>query len=141
YIYQREGRFLLTDKILQSMQESSSTASAEHAVPPKVATALAPLVNKEFSYTGFETELKERLGKDDLRLYRDRIESESCTPSLGRINTIFGVIVVLSGLAATLSGGWAGDRLRGRFPGSYFLVSGAAMLVAFPMILLVLWAP
>ena len=27
----------------------------------------------------------------------------------------------------------AGDKLRARFPGSYFLVSGIAMLVGFPL--------
>ena len=45
--------------------------------------------------------------------------------------TIFGAITVVAGLMATLLGGFAGDRLRGRFPGAYFLVSGAAMLVGF----------
>lgn len=53
-------------------------------------------------------------------------------PDLGQVNLIFGAIVVVAGLSATLLGGIAGDRLRARFPGSYFLVSGAAMLVGFP---------
>lgn len=50
--------------------------------------------------------------------------------------TIFGVITVVAGLSATLLGGLAGDKLRDRFPGSYFLVSGIAMLVGFPFMLL-----
>jgi predicted MFS family arabinose efflux permease len=50
--------------------------------------------------------------------------------------TAFGGLTALSGLAATLLGGIAGDRLKPRFPGSYFLVSGAAMLLAFPSLLL-----
>jgi MFS transporter, Spinster family, sphingosine-1-phosphate transporter len=54
--------------------------------------------------------------------------------------TIFGAITVVAGLIATLSGGIAGDRLRARFPGSYFLVSGAAMIVGFPFMLLTLHA-
>lgn len=54
--------------------------------------------------------------------------------------TIFGAITVVAGLTATLSGGIAGDRLRARFPGSYFLVSGAAMIVGFPFMLLTLHA-
>jgi predicted MFS family arabinose efflux permease len=53
--------------------------------------------------------------------------------------TVFGGLTALTGLAATLLGGWAGDWLRPRFPGSYFLVSGAAMLVAFPMLLLMIY--
>ena len=50
--------------------------------------------------------------------------------------TIFGVITVVAGLSATLLGGLVGDKLRARFPGSYFLVSGIAMLVGFPFMLL-----
>jgi MFS family permease len=50
----------------------------------------------------------------------------------------FGVVIVVTGLGATLLGGIAGDRLRSRIPGSYFLVSGTAMLLAFPFILLFL---
>jgi hypothetical protein len=59
---------------------------------------------------------------------------------LGHVVLIFGIIVVVSGLLATLLGGIAGDRLRKRFPGSYFLVSGISMIVGFPMVPLVLWA-
>jgi MFS family permease len=61
--------------------------------------------------------------------------------SLGAVGTIFGGITVVAGLSATLLGGIAGDRLRPRFPGSYFLVSGAAMLLAFPLVYLVTITP
>lgn len=54
---------------------------------------------------------------------------------------IFGGIVVVSGLLATLAGGIAGDRLRKRFPGSYFLVSGVGLIVGFPLFLLILVTP
>ncbi len=57
------------------------------------------------------------------------------------VSLIFGVIVVVAGLGATIAGGLAGDKLRERYPGSYFLVSGLAMLVGFPFILLFLWVP
>jgi len=52
------------------------------------------------------------------------------------VTTIFGAITVVAGLMATLLGGWVGDKLRVRIPGSYFLVSGLAMLVGFPFMLL-----
>jgi MFS transporter, Spinster family, sphingosine-1-phosphate transporter len=55
--------------------------------------------------------------------------------------TFFGGLTALAGLIATLTGGWLGDKLRDRFSGSYFLVSGAAMLGGFPMVLLVLRTP
>lgn len=50
--------------------------------------------------------------------------------------TTFGAITVVAGLSATLLGGLAGDRLRSRYAGSYFLVSGLAMLAGFPFMLL-----
>jgi hypothetical protein len=50
----------------------------------------------------------------------------------------FGVLTALLGLLATLAGGIAGDALRRRFSGSYFLVSGAAMCVGFPLLLLMI---
>jgi MFS family permease len=60
---------------------------------------------------------------------------------LAQVNILFGSIVVVSGLAATLLGGLAGDKLRPRYPGSYFLVSGVAMLLAFPFSLAMLYVP
>jgi MFS family permease len=53
----------------------------------------------------------------------------------------FGGITVLCGLAATILGGIAGDRLKGRFSGSYFLVSGAALVLACPMLVLMVKMP
>ena len=55
--------------------------------------------------------------------------------------TTFGAVVVVAGIVATYLGGLAGDRLRGRHPGSYFLVSGVAMFVGFPLFLAALRAP
>ncbi len=54
---------------------------------------------------------------------------------------IFGAITAVAGLSATLLGGMAGDKLRDRFPSSYFLVSGIAMIVGFPIFLAALKAP
>ena len=55
--------------------------------------------------------------------------------------TVFGAITVVAGLTATLAGGYLGDRLRTRFAGSYFLVSGVAMLAGVPLLLGTLFAP
>jgi len=70
--------------------------------------------------------------------YRGEHHNDS---DIAQVNLIFGAIVVVAGLSATLLGGVVGDRLRTRFPGSYFLVSGISMLVAFPLFLAVLVAP
>lgn len=53
----------------------------------------------------------------------------------------FGAIVAVGGLVATLFGGWLADRLRARFSGAYFLVSGSGMLLGFPMTIAMLYVP
>ena len=61
--------------------------------------------------------------------------------TLADVGTKFGGITVVSGLVATLAGGYVGDKLRNRFPGSYFLVSGVGMLIGLPLFLGFLVAP
>ncbi len=55
--------------------------------------------------------------------------------------TVFGIIVALAGLGGTITGGVLGDALRTRLPGSYFLVSGAGLLLSAPFVLLFLVLP
>ncbi|MCI0683253.1 MAG: MFS transporter [Gemmataceae bacterium] len=55
--------------------------------------------------------------------------------------TFFGVITALSGLLATIAGGLLGDWLRPRFSGSYFLVSGIALILGFPMVVGFVFTP
>lgn len=66
---------------------------------------------------------------------------QSQAPDIGPLGprTVFGVITAVAGLISTLAGGMAGDWLRPRFSGSYFLVSGFALILGFPMVLGVLW--
>ena len=62
--------------------------------------------------------------------------------SEGTANMAFGGIVVVTGLAATLLGGMAGDKLRARgWGGAYFLVSAGGMIVGFPFFLAMLYIP
>ena len=55
--------------------------------------------------------------------------------------TIFGVITVIAGLISTLLGGVIADKLRSRFAGSYFWVSGIGMLIACPFFIATLYIP
>jgi MFS family permease len=55
--------------------------------------------------------------------------------------TIFGLITVVAGLVSTLLGGVVADKLRPRFPGSYFWVSGIGMLIAAPFLVITLYIP
>jgi len=54
---------------------------------------------------------------------------------------IFGGITVVAGLLSTLLGGFVADRLQKRYNGSYFLVSGIGMLLAFPLFIGMIYAP
>ncbi|MBS0210247.1 MAG: MFS transporter [Planctomycetes bacterium] len=65
------------------------------------------------------------------------IEQQGVDPAHASIT--FGAITAVAGLSATLLGGLAGDWLRARYGGSYFLVSGIGMLLGFPFFLLVLF--
>jgi MFS family permease len=70
------------------------------------------------------------------------LDYKEATPLFGMsARAAFGPVLALMGLAATLLGGWAGDKLRGVVPGSYFFVSGLAMVIAFPMSLLMIALP
>jgi len=61
------------------------------------------------------------------------------SPNVGM--TVFGLITVVAGLVSTLLGGAVADRLRSRFAGSYFWVSGIGMLIACPFFLATLYTP
>ncbi|HEY4257037.1 MAG TPA: MFS transporter [Candidatus Udaeobacter sp.] len=67
------------------------------------------------------------------------LEYRNQSPAAGR--TIFGLIVVVAGLSSTLFGQWIADKLRPRFPGSYFSVSGIGMLIACPLFIATLYIP
>jgi MFS family permease len=65
------------------------------------------------------------------------LKNQKANPPQG-VTEIFGAVTVVAGFSATLLGGWVGDKLRPRFGGSYFLVSGVAMIIGFPFMLLTL---
>lgn len=61
--------------------------------------------------------------------------------NLAMVNLIFGVILVIAGLSATLAGTYMADKLRSRFKGSYFSVSGMAILIGLPFFVATLYLP
>ena len=54
---------------------------------------------------------------------------------------IMGLLIVISGLLATLCGGFAADYFSRYHKGAYFLVSGIGMIIGFPLFLAVLYVP
>ena len=59
---------------------------------------------------------------------------------LDEANTIFGGMTVVSGIGATLLGGWLGDRLLHRTPAAYQLVSAIGMALAIPAVVAAIYA-
>ncbi|MFL5327303.1 MAG: spinster family MFS transporter [Gemmataceae bacterium] len=168
YYYERESYYRITtasyeemrtqiapppDRILEALAPVMKFFSVEPnvpTIPTAIIAKLEPLESREFhSMDAFRAGLSEILDPREMTLYRTKIggaardkeKSEAHGASEGQIGWKFGLIVVISGLIATLAGGWLGDRLRPRFGGSYFLVSGVGMLIGFPFFLLAVEAP
>jgi len=59
--------------------------------------------------------------------------------SLESANLIFGAIVVVDGILASLIGGWLGDRLLPRMKGSYYFVSAVSMGLGVPVMIVALF--
>jgi MFS transporter, Spinster family, sphingosine-1-phosphate transporter len=61
--------------------------------------------------------------------------------SLQSANEVFGKIVVIDGIVASLLGGWLGDRLLRRMSSSYYFVSAISMLLGVPVMMVALFSP
>ena len=59
--------------------------------------------------------------------------------SLKEANEIFGAIVVVDGIVASLAGGWLGDLLLPRMKGSYYFVSALSMGLGVPVMIVALF--
>jgi sugar phosphate permease len=59
--------------------------------------------------------------------------------TLKEANEIFGIIVVIDGILASLAGGWLGDRLLPRMKGAYYFVSAVGMGLGVPVMIVALF--
>jgi MFS transporter, Spinster family, sphingosine-1-phosphate transporter len=60
--------------------------------------------------------------------------------SLESANLIFGIIVVVDGILASLAGGWLGDFLLPRLKSSYYLVSAVGMALGVPFMMMAVFS-
>ncbi|MBY0456045.1 MAG: hypothetical protein K2V38_01770, partial [Gemmataceae bacterium] len=92
-----------------------------------------------------KAELLRALGPDDLKQFGERVYRAATHPeslTLGKVNFLFGVIVVFSGLGATILGGVVGDRMRAAgYRGAYFKAAGWTTVGAWPFFVGVLFVP
>ena len=59
--------------------------------------------------------------------------------SLESANFMFGIIIVIDGILASLAGGWLGDYLLPRMKGAYYFVSAASMALGVPFMIVALF--
>jgi MFS family permease len=145
YIFQREARFALTPAAVTKLEELK-TDQGNRVVPVEVTNLLRPAASdKEYDFPAFKALLLDLLGADQLRQYGERVYEAAPTAdsaTVGGVSFRFGVIVVVSGLGATLLGGWLGDRLRAKgVRGAYFQVAGWGTLLSFPLFVGMLFVP
>jgi MFS family permease len=60
--------------------------------------------------------------------------------SLETANLMFGIIIVVDGILASLAGGWLGDYLLPRMKSSYYLVSAVSLGLGVPVMMVALFA-
>lgn len=78
------------------------------------------------------------------RFFMERLigtSTKNAADLLSEVNQSFGLITVVAGIAATLTGGYLADRLLKKYPGAYLGMSGVAIVLGFPMFIGVLYAP
>jgi len=61
--------------------------------------------------------------------------------TLESANYVFGLIVVVDGILASLAGGWLGDYLLPKMKSSYYFVSAASMALGVPFMIVALFKP
>jgi MFS family permease len=139
YLYEREATYVFTSEAFDRLRQPEK-AGVEPA-PEELLARLQPLKDKEYrSIEPFRAALAGVLQPAEMQRYRAQLaeaaRDKARSLSNDRVNGVFGGIVVVSGLLATLAGGYLADWLRSRVRGSYFLVSGVGMLLGVPLFLL-----
>jgi MFS transporter, Spinster family, sphingosine-1-phosphate transporter len=61
--------------------------------------------------------------------------------TLESANYVFGLIVVVDGILASLAGGWLGDYLLPKMRSSYYFISAASMALGVPFMIVALFSP
>ncbi len=145
YIFQREAKFVITDKSFQRWADEKNDQQ-QPFVPEEVVEKLRPFADGTvWNYLEFKDRLQETLGAESLKRYGERVFTAATAENSIQLDGItfrFGMIVVLSGIGATLLGGYVGDKLRlNGVRGAYFHAAGWTTLMAFPFFVGMLYAP
>lgn len=145
YIFEREARFHISPAKVAHLAEQKTTDGVP-IVPAAIITKLERLTGDTiYSMAELKDKLKDsELTPEERTQYNSRLVDALTADESIKLDTIdfrFGVIIVVSGLLATIFGGWLGDRLRTRVRGAYFQVSGVSALLGFPAFLMMIFMP
>ncbi|VTS08442.1 spinster family MFS transporter [Tuwongella immobilis] len=140
YLYERESKLVWTETTLNAGIKERIPAQ----VMQRVQDTLPSLPYSFENAAEFRTKVVAAIGTSEFATYRESLLMAAHgkdSISLGTINLIFGGILAVGGLTATLFGGYVGDWLRQKYPGSYFLVSGVSVIIGLPLFLMTLYLP
>lgn len=145
YVFQREARFVLDDAAVAKLRNLEQT-NGSRLVSDEVLAKLGPVTGPQVvEFGAFRKSLEANLSKPQMEASAAYIYAAATAPGSitnGQVGLIFGAIVVVSGIFATLLGGIVGDRLRDRgVRGAYFKVAGWSTLAGWPFFLGLLFVP
>ena len=144
YVFQRESHFVLSAANVEAMANPPQD-SKRKPVPAEVVAKLRPLADdREIEFGTLKSTVGESLTNNEMVLYFEPIAKTATTPEsakLGTITTIFGVIVVLGGLVATILATWLGERLKTRIRGAYFWVIAMGAIASMPCFIAFIYLP
>ena len=144
YVYERQGRFALTEGVIGKLEAPPADAKWD-PVPPAVAAKLRPLADGvERPLPEMKARLAGALDRAEAAAHAQAVFDAAATagtPTLVGLNVTFGAILVVGGFAATGLGAWIGERLRTRVRGAYFWVIGGGALFALPCFVGMLYVP
>jgi len=144
YVFQRESRFVLNAGVVDALAKPPED-SKRKPLPAEVVDSLRKVADgREHDFAGFKAATQGALSNNEMVLHFETIAKAATTENsakLGTITTVFGAIVVLGGLLATLFATWLGERLKPRIRGAYFFVIAAGAIAAMPCFIAFIYLP
>ena len=144
YVFQREGRFELTDAVLHDL-EHPKPGDLRRVVPAEVIEKVRPLADGTVrEMADMKKALATALTPNETAIFQETIVVTATikgSPTLGSIGMTFGGIVIVAGFGATAFGAWLGEKLTPKVKGAYFLVIGGGALFALPSYFIFLYTP
>jgi MFS transporter, Spinster family, sphingosine-1-phosphate transporter len=143
YIHERTSRLQFTPESLKELETAEVNQQA--IFTPEELAALATLQTAEpIPLPEIRQKMAQALPPQTFEnQYKRIVEAGEVAGEmkLSKISFCFGLMVVVSGLGATLLGGFLGDYFQKYHPGAYFLVCGYSAMIAWPLFMAMVLVP